>query len=57
MSKRAFGIIISVLAVIIMALAGAEIAMDQRKTWDSEHPMANVRISWSQTFHRGSWSE
>lgn len=57
MSKRAFSIIISVLAVIIMALAGAEIAMDQRKTWDSEHPMANVRISWSQTFHSGAWSE
>lgn len=57
MSKRAFRISICVLAAVIMALAGAEIAMDQRKTWDSEHPMANVRISWEQSFHPGAWAE
>lgn len=57
MSRRAFAIIMSVLAAAIIALAGADMALETEKTWDSEYPMANSRISWEQTFHSGAWSE
>jgi len=57
MSKKSFRIIISILAVVIITIFGMNIAEDQKKTWDSEHPMANARISWEQTYHSGAWSE
>ena len=57
MNRRAFSIIIGVLAVVIIALAGMNIALDREKTWDSEYTMANARISWEQTYHSGAWSE
>ena len=56
MSRKQFAIIISVLAAAIMAMAGIAAAMENERTWDSEHPMANAEISWSQTFHGGSFS-
>ena len=39
-----------------MAMAGIAAAKENERTWDSEHPMANAEISWSQTFHGGSFS-
>lgn len=55
MSRKAFGISISVIAAVILALAGLNIGLEKEKTWDSEHPMANARISWEQTFRAGAW--
>lgn len=55
MSRKTFAIFISVIAAVIMAMAGIAAAKENERTWDSEHPMANAGISWSQTFHGGSW--
>ena len=57
MERRTFGIFISVMAAVIAVLIGLNMKLDSVKTWDSEHPMANARISWEQTFHSGAWSE
>ena len=57
MNKRTFRILFSVLAAGIIALAGMNIALDNEKTWDSEHPMANAKVSWEQTFFSGAWGE
>lgn len=57
MSRKAFWIFFSVLAAVIIALGGLNMGLDRKVTWDSEHPMANSRISWEQTFHAGAWSE
>lgn len=57
MSRKTFGISISVIAAVILALVGMNISLEREKTWDSEHPMANTRISWEQSFHPGAWAE
>lgn len=57
MKRKTFGITISVLAAVVIALAGLNIGLDRRVTWDSCYEMANAKISWEQTFHSGPWSE
>lgn len=47
----------AVIMAVIIALAGLEISLGNEKTWDCEHPMANTRISWEQSFHPGAWAE
>ena len=57
MSRKAFWIFFSVLAAVIIALAGMNLALNSEKTWDESFPMANARVSWEQTFRAGAWSE
>ena len=48
------------LAVLILVISGLIVlnrAEDNRKTWDSEHPMVNTNVCWRQTWHRGAWSD
>lgn len=57
MSSKGFRITISIMAVVIAVLIFLNIQEDNRKTWDTCYPMANVNITWRQTFHSGAWSE
>ena len=57
MSKRAFCISISIMAVVLAALIFLNVAEDNRKTWDICYEMANAKVSWEQTYHSGGWSE
>lgn len=56
MARKTFGITVSILAAVIIALAGLNRMEDNRKTWDVCFEMANAKVSWSQTFHSGTWS-
>ena len=57
MSSKGFRITISIMTVVIAVLIFLNIQEDNRKTWDTCYPMANVNITWRQTFHSGAWSE
>lgn len=56
MARKTFGITVSILAAVIIALAGLNRMEDSRKTWDVCFEMANAKVSWNQTFHSGAWS-
>ena len=56
MRRKTFGITAGILAAVIIALAGANIALDNRKDWDVCYGMANAKISWKQTYHGGAWN-
>ena len=47
----ALAVIVALMAAIIWVMAKEE----NRKTWDTEHPMVNTEISWTQTWHEGAW--
>ena len=53
MSKRTFRISMCIMAVIIGALIGMNVAQENRKTWDVEYEMANKRIVWSGAGYNG----
>lgn len=53
MSKRTFRISICIMAVIIGALIGLNVAQENRKTWDLEYEMANKRIVWAGAGYNG----
>ena len=59
--RKRKGYLIAVILVIlgVAAYAAAETAAAAAKgpEPDAVYPMTNVNISWSQTFHAGSWGE
>ena len=56
MSKKTFRIFIGIMAVVLSALIGMNISLDNEKTWDVSYEMANTNISWQQTFYPGAWN-
>ena len=46
MKNTGYYLIVSLLAVIIIALAVGNIMLDREKTWDVEYDMVNRRIEW-----------
>lgn len=56
MKRKTFCIMMGAVTAVIIALAGLNIAIDNEKTWDACHPMANAKVSWEQSFHSGGWS-
>lgn len=53
MSRKTFRIFICIMAVIIGALIGMNVAQENRKTWDVEYEMANKRIVWAGAGYNG----
>lgn len=53
MSKRAFNIAASLLAVIIGALIWANISLDTPRGWDVCYPMVNQGIEWAGAGYNG----
>ena len=47
MSKRVFGISISIMAVVLAALIFLNVAEENKKTWDTCYEMTNKRIEWT----------
>lgn len=56
MSKKTFRISIGIMAVVLSALIGMNIALDNEKTWDVSYEMTNTNVTWLQTFHSGAWN-
>lgn len=55
MSRKSFVVALVILAAIIIGLC-VLIAEDwSSHTWDTEHPLVNSNISWSQTWYKGAW--
>ena len=57
MSRKSFMIACGIIIAVIIAIAVLAISDAEEKTWDTCHPMANVNVSWQQTFYGGPWSE
>ena len=57
MTRKAFLITFGVIMAVIIAVLVWGLTAEAEKTWDSEHPMANARVTWLETFHAGGWSE
>ena len=53
MSRKTFGIFISVLAAVVIALAGMNIAAANEKTWDVSYRMTDTRIEWAGAGYNG----
>ena len=49
-------IALGIIAALFIALAVWAFSNAEEKTWDTCHPMANVHVSWQQTFHGGVWN-
>jgi len=56
MSKKTFRISIGIMAVVLSALIGMNISLDNEKTWDVSYEMTNTNVTWLQTFHSGAWN-
>lgn len=56
MSKKTFRISIGIMAVVLSALIGMNIALDNEKTRDVSYEMTNTNVTWLQTFHSGAWN-
>ena len=46
----------TILAAVIITLAGLEIGLKEPEKWDVSHEITNAQISWDQTFHGGNWN-
>ena len=55
MKRKDFLIVMGILAAIITAMVSWGFGTAEEKTWDTCHPMANVNVSWQQTYHSGPW--
>lgn len=53
----AIGAAAVIIAVTVYAAAAAAGAAGAWREPDAVYPMANSRISWSQTYHAGPWGE
>lgn len=54
MTKR-IPMFIAMLLLAAMVIISA--VVQEPVTHDVEYPMANVNVTWEQTFHAGAWSE
>ena len=52
-------IVLILLVVILAGVVGWLIGSSnaEEPAWDAEFPMANVNVSWKQSFHSGGWLE
>ena len=57
MRRKQFWTAIIVIAVLMAAIVWVTLKEENRKTWDTEHPMVNTEISWTQTWHAGAWGD
>ena len=57
MKRKDFLIVMGILAAIITAMLSLGFGTAEEKTWDTCHPMANVNVSWQQTYYSGAWGE
>lgn len=57
MSRKSFMIACGIIIAVIIAIAVLAISDAEEKTWDTCHPMANVNVSWQQTYYSGAWGE
>lgn len=53
--KKRMPMIIALAALAAMVIINA--VVPEPVTHDVEFPMANVNVTWEQTFHAGAWSE
>lgn len=51
MSRKAFGISMGVMSVVIALLIWINVMAEKHPAWDVSYEMANARINWRQTFH------
>ena len=56
MTRKGFIIALIIIGAIIIGLCVLIANEWNRKTWDTEHPLVNSNISWSQTWYKGSWT-
>lgn len=57
MTRKQFLVALVIIAALVIGMFVMMAAEENRKTWDTEHPLVNSNISWSQTFYRGAWSD
>ena len=57
MTRKQFLVALVIIAALVIGMFVMMAAEENRKTWDTEHPLVNSNISWSQTFYKGAWSD
>lgn len=57
MTRKQFLVALVIIAALVIGMFVMMAAEENRKTWDTEHPLVNSNISWEQTFYRGAWSD
>lgn len=57
MTRKQFLVALVIIAALVIGMFVLMAAEENRKTWDTEHPLVNSNISWSQTFYKGAWSD
>ena len=57
MTRKQFLVALVIIAALVIGMFVMMAAEENRKTWDTEHPLVNSNISWSQTFYSGAWSD
>ena len=55
MTRKSFIIALVIIAALVIGMFVLMDAEEKRQTWDTEHPLVNSNISWSQTFYSGAW--
>lgn len=57
MTRKQFLVALVIIAALVIGMFVLMEAEENRKTWDTEHPLVNSNISWEQTFYSGAWSD
>lgn len=57
MTRKQFLVALVIIAALVIGMFVLMAAEENRKTWDTEHPLVNSNISWSQTWYKGAWSD
>ena len=57
MTRKQFLVALVIIAALVIGMFVLMEAEENRKTWDTEHPLVNSNISWSQTWYKGAWSD
>ena len=57
MTRKSFIIALVIIAALVIGMFVLMNAEENRKTWDTEHPLVNSNISWEQTWYKGAWSD
>lgn len=57
MTRKQFLVALVIIAAVVTGMFVMMAAEENRRTWDTEHPLVNSNISWEQTFYRGAWSD
>ena len=57
MTRKQFWTAMIVILAVMAAIVCVMVHEENRQTWDTEHPMVNTEISWTQTWHAGAWGD